>query len=153
MSFASSLAMTKSLHAALVKICTMEVTHCCCHHCWNTTPRTSLCRHPLFGLHKCSASISECQWMPLILHGGIQWYTFASCTLPFQIPVCQPDPLLPTVTKQQNVMEYWWRLSLYCHTSKHRVLYLRRNNHIHHYIHADVLKRSWRSFTPVCTAD
>ena len=28
------------------------------------TTHSSLCSHPLFGLHKCSASISECQWVP-----------------------------------------------------------------------------------------
>ena len=26
---------------------------------------------PLFGLHKCSASIDECQWVPFFQHGGI----------------------------------------------------------------------------------
>jgi len=34
-----------------------------CRHCWNASPTTSLCSHPLLGLHKRSASISECQWV------------------------------------------------------------------------------------------
>ena len=34
-----------------------------CHHCWNAPPTTSLCSHPLFGLHKGSASVNECQWV------------------------------------------------------------------------------------------
>jgi len=34
--------------------------HCC--HCWNTPPTASLCSHPLFALHRHSASISECQF-------------------------------------------------------------------------------------------
>ena len=50
-----------------------------------------------------SVRISEYQWMHLFPHGGIQWRTFASYTLP-----CQTAPLLPSVTQQQKVMEYWW---------------------------------------------
>ena len=41
------------------------MTHCCCHYCWNTPPTASLCSHPRFDLHKCSASIDECQWISL----------------------------------------------------------------------------------------
>ena len=29
----------------------------------------SLHSHPQFGLHKCSASVDECQWMPYFSHG------------------------------------------------------------------------------------
>jgi len=36
-----------------------------CHHCWNAPPTASLCSHPLSGLHKHSASIKECHWVPL----------------------------------------------------------------------------------------
>ena len=29
-------------------------------------------------------------------------------SLPCQTPLCQAAPLLPSITEQQNVMEYWW---------------------------------------------
>ena len=95
-----------------IKICKATwnmacLSHHCCHW-WNLPPTTSLCSHPLFGLHKYSASISECQCVPFFLHGGIQFHTFASSSLPCQTPFCQIAPLLPSVAWQQNVGEYWW---------------------------------------------
>jgi len=42
----------------------MTCLSCCSCHCWNIPPITSLYWHPLFGLHKCSASISEHQRVP-----------------------------------------------------------------------------------------
>ena len=42
------------------------------------------------------------------MHGGIQFHTFASSALPCQTPFCQSAPLLPSVTRQQHVMGYWW---------------------------------------------
>ena len=48
--------MNKSLHAVLIMICmavwNVVCLSCHCHHCWNTPPTTSLCSHPLLGLHK-----------------------------------------------------------------------------------------------------
>ena len=67
----------------------------------------SLCWHPLFGVHKRSARVDECQWVPFSLHGGIQWHTSASYALPCQIPFCQTAFLLPSVTRQQHVTGYW----------------------------------------------
>jgi len=58
--------------------------------------------HPLFGLHKYSASVDERQWMPYFLHRGIQFHTFAPYTLPRQMPFCQAAILLPSVTTQQK---------------------------------------------------
>ena len=72
---------------------------------------TSLCLYPLLGLHPCSTSVDECQWMLSLLHTGIQFYTFSSYTLPCQTPFCQTAPLLPSVTQQQNVAEHWWEIS------------------------------------------
>jgi len=68
----------------------------------------SLCSHPLFCLFQCSAqqSISRYQWVPLFLHGRIEFHTFASYTLPCQTPFHQTAPLLPSVTQKQHVMEY-----------------------------------------------
>ena len=92
------------------------ISHCC-HHCWNTPPSPSLCSHLLFGLHKCSASIDECQWVPFFLHEGMQWHNFAPSTLPCQTSFCQTTPLLPSVTEQQHGMGYWWEGSASTATS------------------------------------
>ena len=80
----------------------------CCCHCWNTAPSTSLCSHPLCGLHQCLASVDECQWVPFSLRGGIHFHASTSRALPCQRPFCQTAPLLPSVMQQQNVMGYWW---------------------------------------------
>ena len=81
-------------------------TRCHCRQCWNAPP-TPDCSHPLFGLHKCSASIdgcvSRCHFFP---HGGIQWHTFTSYVLPRQMPFGQTAPLLLLVTWQQHVTKY-----------------------------------------------
>ena len=106
-SYTFSTEINKSLHAVLIKICpTVTVTTAETH-----TPTTSLLSHPLFGLHKCSALADECQWVPFFLHGGIKSHPFASHTLPCQRPFCLTLPLLPSVTQQQNVTEYWWEVS------------------------------------------
>ena len=77
-------------------------------HCWNTPPTSPVHSHPTFGLHKCSASFSGCQQVPFFPHRGIQWHTFASHALPCWMPFCWTAPLLPFVSQQQNVLEYWW---------------------------------------------
>ena len=68
-----------------------------CHRCWNMSPTTSLCSHPLFDLHQ-SASVNVSGW-----HF-------------FCMEECSDTPLLQThfhvrchsVTQQQRVMGYWW---------------------------------------------
>ena len=37
-----------------------------------------------------------------------EWHTFTSHALPCQMPFGQTAPLLPSVTQQQNITEYWW---------------------------------------------
>ena len=107
--------MKKSMHATLLKTCVAiqnTACHSYCHcHCWNASPTTSLCSHPLFGLHKCPAIVDKCQWVPFFLHGGIQAHSFTSYALPCQTWFCQTAPLLPSVTRQQHVREYWWESS------------------------------------------
>ena len=76
---------------------------------------TSLCSHPQFGLHQCSASIDECQWVSFFTHGGIQLHAFASYAFPCQMPFCQTAPLLRSVTLKWNAMEYWWKYILLYH--------------------------------------
>ena len=60
----------------------------------------------------CSASADEYQWVPFFLHGGTQRHGFVSCALPCQMPLCQTSPLLPSVTWEENVMEYGWEGSV-----------------------------------------
>ena len=80
----------------------------CCQHCQNVSPINSLCSHPLFGLHKCSASINECQWVLFFSHVE---EVSSTCLLHIHFHsrwhFCQTAPLLPPVTQQQNVTEYW----------------------------------------------
>ena len=62
------LAMNRSIHAVLIKIC-MDIWNIaylsrCFRLCWNALPTTSLFWNPLFCLHKWSARINEWQWMP-----------------------------------------------------------------------------------------
>ena len=100
-----------NMHTALKQTCTSGVDplllspllKCTVHHLTSLTST--------FGLHKCSASISKCQWVPPFPHGGVQWHTVSSLALPHQTPSCQTAPLLLSVTWQQNVMEYWWEVS------------------------------------------
>ena len=39
---------------------------------------------------------------------GCQFHTFASYALSCQMPICRTVPLLPSVTQQQHIAEYWW---------------------------------------------
>ena len=76
--------------------------------CQNAPPTTSLCSYALFGIHNHLASVEECQWVQFFPHKVIQFHTFSSYTLPCQMLFCQTAPLLPSVSQQQNVTEYWW---------------------------------------------
>ena len=78
---------------------------CCCHQCYNAPPTTSLLSHWLFHLHKHSAGVHECQWVPFFCVEKL--HTFTSYSFPRQVPFYQMAPLLPSVTQQQNVIEYW----------------------------------------------
>ena len=89
------------------KSATVDVNHCHCCHYQNAPPTTSLCSHPLLGLHKRSATVNECQWVPFFPHAEIQRPIFASYTLPCQMPFGQTAPLLPSVAQQQCVTEHW----------------------------------------------
>ena len=66
-------AINKSLQATLIKICTRRSDPLSHMTKW---PTASLCSCSLFGLHKHSASINECQWVPFFLHGGTQWHLY-----------------------------------------------------------------------------
>ena len=82
----------------------------CLSHCWNASPTTLLCSHPLFVLHKSSESIIECQWHIFFctkeLNCGLLPRVF-----PCQMPFCQNAPLLLLAAQQQKVTEYWCECS------------------------------------------
>ena len=82
-----------------------------CHHCRSTPPTASLCSHPLFlsrNVQQVPMNVNRCIFF---LHGGIQWHIFALYVLSYQMPFYLVAPLLPTVTRQQHAMEYWWESS------------------------------------------
>ena len=97
-----------SLYATLVKICISIGAPLSLSSLLKCTTTTSLCSHSLFDLHKHSANVDDCQWVPFFPHEGVQWHNFPSYALPCHTPFCQTTPLLPSVAQQQNVMQYWW---------------------------------------------
>ena len=102
--------MNKSLHTALVATCmaVQNMAYLSCHHCycWNTSPTTSLCSHPWFGLHKCLQVSLNVSGYHFFLSGGIQLHTFSSSAVP-----CQTAPLLSSVAYKQ--IKYWWEGSTF----------------------------------------
>jgi len=97
-----------SLHVTLVKMSTGGGSPLLLSPQLKRTTTASLCSHLLLGLHKCSASIDECQWVSFFPHWRIQWHATASYALPCHALFCQTVPLLPYVMWQQHVTEYWW---------------------------------------------
>lgn len=108
-SYAFLLAMNKNLCAMLLTICmtvrNVACLSCCYRHCCNAPFSASVCSHPPFGVHKCSANVCE-------------WQFFFSCMEEFPcapLPhrhlcvrhLCHTAPLLPSVAGQQCVVRYW----------------------------------------------
>ena len=101
-------AVNKSLRAVLIKICTSRGDHCHCHCCRNAPP-TPQCAH----IH-CSISINVQQVSMNV--SGMSFFCMEELnTTPLLHPhfhvsdaFCQTAPLLPSVTRQQNVMGYRW---------------------------------------------
>ena len=71
-----------------------SLPHCAHMHYWVS-----------INIPKASINVNGCSFFP---HGKIQWHTIASYTLSCQTPFCQTALLLPSVTQQQNLTEYWW---------------------------------------------
>jgi len=104
-SCAFSPAANKSLHATLVNICisgddplSLLLKHIT-HHFTVLIPT----------VWSPSISISECQWVTFFLHGGMQWHTFASDTLPCQMPFCHTETTCNGILVR--------RFNLYCRTT------------------------------------
>ena len=77
---------------------------------------TAETHHPLFGLQKHSAKVNNCQCMQFFLHGGIQFHTFTSHTLPCQTPLCHtapPSAAICLMAKCNGMLV--GRFNLYCH--------------------------------------
>ena len=99
-SYAFSPVMKRSLHSALLKICTrggdplslLPLPHHAHIHCLLT-----------INIQQALINGSGCHFL---LHGGIQRHAFALHAFPYQTPLCQTTSLLPSVTQQQNVTEY-----------------------------------------------
>lgn len=68
-----------------------------------------LCSHPLFGFHKRSENIDECQSVKCFPHGVIQGHCSTSYALSYQMLVCQIAAHLLSVTRQ-NIKGYWWNV-------------------------------------------
>ena len=95
----------------LVKIC-MAVQNMACHshqccHFWKASLIISPSLHPvyMFGLHKHPATMMNVNGCYFFLCGRIQWHTFPSHALRFQVPFSQTAPLLLSVAWQQNLAE------------------------------------------------
>ena len=104
----------KSLHTALIKVCVaiwnMACISHCCYCCWNTPPAASLCSHPLFDLHKRSASINRCQWG----HFFRMEHTFMSDAI---LSDCPSAAIYHTATACNGILV--GRFNLYCHYHQH----------------------------------
>ena len=87
------------------------MTHCCCHHCWKTPLATSPRSHLLFGIHKCSASVNECQWVRFFPH-----------TKEFS-----DTPLLHMHFQVRP--SFWCHLMSWANTTKHEALFLEQSLH------------------------
>ena len=115
-SYAFLPAMNKGLHATLIKMVSVEVTH----HFSVSPPTSSLCSHSQeLSLHKPSASNNKCQWILFFffLHGRIQWHAFASSALPCQTLCCQMSSAAISCrgTKRNGILTGWF--NLYSHTT------------------------------------
>jgi len=83
----------------------------------NAPPTASLCSHPLFGLHKHSASVDECQWVPLFVQRNSMTHLWTKCTLTSDriLSNCPSAAICHTATKCNGIPV--GRFNLYCHTT------------------------------------
>jgi len=109
-SYTFSPAVNKSLHAALVRMFIVFQNMAC--HVIITPAGT---QHPLFHCAHIHRLIPINIQKALIDTNGCHFFSVwrnsvthpCFIALPCQMPLCQTAPLLPSVTQQQIVMEYW----------------------------------------------
>ena len=106
-----------SFHLWMVIWNVAYLSGCCCH-CWNTPPTALLCSHPLFCLHKCSASVNECHFFcKEKFHSAPLLHTH------FHVRCLLPDyPSAAICHMATNCNEILVvRLNLYCHITNTRL--------------------------------
>ena len=103
-SYAFLPAMNKGLHATLIKMVSVEVTH----HFSVSPPTSSLCSHSQeLSLHKPSASNNKCQWILFFFFYMEEFSDTLLLHLHFHVRPCVVIcPLLPSVAEEQKEMEY-----------------------------------------------
>ena len=106
---AFSLVMNKTLHVAFNKICASGGDLQLLSSLLKCTTMTSLWSHPLFGLRKHSACVSDCQYVLFFCIDEFNDIPLLPLRFCYQVLFYQTAPLLPSVIWQQNVMEYWWK--------------------------------------------
>jgi len=82
------------------------------------TTNHSLCWYPLFGPHKHSAGVSECQWVPFFQHGRIQWHAYffiLAFTSDAFLSDCPSTAICLTATKCNRIL--LGRFSLCCYAT------------------------------------
>ena len=87
-------------------------------HCWNALSTNSLYSHPLFGLHKHSASTNECQWMQFFSawRNSMTHLLFICTYMSDVIPSdCSSAAICHMATKYNGILV--GRFNLYCHTT------------------------------------
>jgi len=100
-SYTFSTAMNRNLHAVLVAIWNMVCpSHHCCQ-CWSATPTTSLCSHPLFGLHESSTNINQCLLVPFFCIEEFSDIPLLHLHFHVRCHFFQTAPLLSSVTWQK----------------------------------------------------
>ena len=97
------------LFTSLCKSCAWPSGMCLIFHVVTIAETHHLLPHCTHIHSLVSLNVQLC--VQFLLHGGNQWHSFASHTLPCQMLFCQTAALLPSVTWQQNVMECWWESS------------------------------------------
>lgn len=66
-------------------------------------------------LSYCKRMVAFSSGLKFCTYSAIQLHTFALYALLCQTPFCLTAPLLPRVTQQEKVMEYWWEFNIHCH--------------------------------------
>ena len=101
----------------LVKICTSGGDTLPLSPLLKCITHTSLCSHPLFGLHTHSTSITECQQVPFFSQGGIQLHLCFICTSMSDaiLSGCPSAAICHMAATRNGILV--GRFSLYCRTN------------------------------------
>ena len=114
--FNTDTTINKHLQAVFIKIClTYRNVAClsrCCHHCWNTPRTTSVCSHPLFGLHWwMSMGAIFSAWRNLVP----PLYSIHTSMSDAILSDCPPTAICHKAKKYNEILT--GRFNFYCHPS------------------------------------